>query len=325
MSSKYIFLFLVVLTILISFISLAFGSQFISPFYIFLNGTPQFTILFHFRLPRILIAICAGGLLATAGFILQTLLKNNLASPDVIGLNKGSALAIVICTLFTLYPSKSTLIAVALLGSFFTSLILFFISRRFSFSGKTIILTGIALSFLFDAITKLLTFSQKQLLMKQLTWLIGSLWGRYWEMIPLLIITCFFFLLTLYFSRDQFFLLQLDHAILSTLGKKATTITWLYLLIAAIATGVAVSTVGAISFIGLIAPHIAKKFTYTYTSWRFAFVFLTGSIILLLADLFGRSILSPLEIPAGIIVSLVGGPYFLFILLKQSKTKGVLL
>lgn len=322
MKTKRALSLLVASVALLSFISLAFGSQFISPFALFQPTTDAFATLFSFRLPRIFIAIFAGGLLSSSGFILQTTLKNNLASPDIIGLGKGSSLAIVICNFFIPYPSKTALLIASLIGALLASIILFHVAKRFRFSTKTIILTGIALAFFFDATTKLFTLSQKQLLMKQLTWLVGSLWGRYWEMVPLLILTSVVFFFIFFLTRDQFFLLQFESSVISSLGKNAASLTWFYILLSTMATGVAISSVGAIGFIGLIGPHIVKKFIPIYTHWRFVFIFLTGSIILLFADLVGRSFLSPLEIPAGIIVALIGSPYFLFILLKQRTNGG---
>ena len=309
--------------LLLSFFSLSFGSSWISPFAIikalFQQESAVLSIILQYRLPRVFIAIFAGGLFAVAGMLLQMALNNDLASPDVIGLNKCSALLIVILNFFILYPSKLSLILAALSGALIGAFILFHISRRFHFSPQTIILTGVALSFLFDALIKLLTFSQKDLLAKQMAWLVGTLWGRYWEVIPILIISTILFFGFIYFAKASLFLLQLDPSIIPTLGKKSSTLTWTYILISSLITGVAVSSVGAIGFIGLLAPHIIRRFIPTYTSLRFVFAFLVGSIILLLADLIGRSIITPTEIPAGIIVALVGGPYFLFILLIRKS------
>lgn len=321
MKNKTLLFLLVLMLIAIGFLSLSFGTIWISPLNVahalLSHNSEHFITIVSFRLPRVLIALFAGGLLALSGLLLQVALKNELASPDVIGLNKASALAIVLINFFILYPSKPLLVISALIGALASSYLLFLIARRFFFSQKTIILTGVALSFAFDAAIKLFTFSQKQLLVKQMTWLVGSLWGRYWEMIPILVLTTIFLGIFLYMTHQKFFLLQLDTGLLPTLGIKSATLTWTYVLISSLVTGITVSTVGAIGFIGLLAPHITKRITPIYTPFRFALTFIIGSLILTLADLIGRSMISPLEIPAGIIVSLIGGPYFLFLLFSK--------
>lgn len=323
MKQRFILFFSFSMMLGIAFFSLSFGTKWIHPYDVFMSfispSSEYTTLILSFRLPRILIALFAGGLLATSGFILQTALKNDLASPDVIGLNKASAFFIVILSFFIQYPTKFLLIFAALFGGIIGIAIIYMISQRFRFSTQTIIISGIALSFLFDALIKLFTFTEKQLLMKQLFWLTGSLWGRYWEMVPLLFFTSVSFALFFFFTHTHFFLLNLDHSIIPTLGKKTQSLTWLYLSIAAIVTSITVSSVGAIGFIGLLSPHIGKRLLPRYTPLRFVIVFFIGSIILLLSDLIGRSIIAPVEIPAGIIVSIIGAPYFLFILISKNK------
>lgn len=323
MKPRFIIFLCLIVTLLIGIFSLSFGTKWIHPRDIlvafFSPSSPDAAIIFSLRLPRILIAFFAGGLLATSGFILQTALKNDLASPDVIGLNKASAFFIVILSFFVQYPSKTSLVGAALFGGLIGIALIFFVSMRFRFSSQTIIISGIALSFLFDALIKLFTFAEKQLLMKQLVWLTGSLWGRYWEMVPLLFLTTVLFCAFFFFTADRFFLLQLDNAIIPTLGKRTKSLTWLYLIIASIVTSITVSSVGAIGFIGLLSPHIGKRIFSQYTSLRFLLIFFIGSIILLLSDLIGRSIIAPVEIPAGIIVSIIGAPYFLFILITKKR------
>lgn len=321
MKPRFIIFSSCILTLLIAGFSLSFGTKWIHPADIFVAlfapSSPDAAIVYSFRLPRVLIALLAGGLLATSGFILQAALKNDLASPDVIGLNKASAFFIVILSFFVNYPSKTSLVSAALFGGMVGIALIYFVSQRFRFSSQTIIISGIALSFLFDALIKLFTFAEKQLLMKQLVWLTGSLWGRYWEMVPLLFLTAVAFTVFFFLTTDRFFLLQLDNAIIPTLGKKTKSLTWLYLIIASIVTSITVSSVGAIGFIGLLSPHIGKRLLSKYTPLRFVLIFFIGSIILLLSDLIGRSIIAPVEIPAGIIVSIIGAPYFLFILIAK--------
>lgn len=305
-------------TISISFFSLSFGTEFISPnhvLYLLIEPTSTQSItLLHFRLPRIIIAFFAGGLLASSGLLLQSALKNELASPDVIGLNKGAALLIVIASYFFHFPTKMILVLSSFIGSICATSLLFHVSRKLRMEPKTLILTGVAISFAFDAAIKLFTFSNKQLLMKQMTWLVGTLWGRSWEMVPLLMISTLLLFIFLYFSQHHFFILQLDSAITPSLGSTPFKLTWLYVIVSACLTAITVSIIGSMSFIGLIAPHITKRLIPTFSPYRFVCSFLIGSFILIGSDLIARSIIAPLEIPTGIIVSLIGGPYFLYLL-----------
>lgn len=280
-------------------------------------------VLWKLRIPRIFLAILAGGLLATSGMILQIALKNELASPDVIGLNKASALGIIVLNMFVKYPSKIELIFAAVLGACVCAGLLYSIAKRFYFSPQTLILIGLALSFFFDAVIKLGTFNAQHLLMKQMFWLTGSLCGRYWEMIPLLFFTAICFCVFFYFTKESFFLLQLDDELLPTLGKNRVSLRWLYILTASLVSAITVSTVGAIGFIGLIAPHISRRILKKYTPIRFVLTFFIGSVLLLIADTLGRSLFMPIEVPAGIIVSLIGGPYFLLILVQQRKRRSL--
>lgn len=276
-------------------------------------------IIWRLRMPRVILALLAGGLLATSGMILQATVKNELASPDVIGLNKASALVIVCMNFFIAYPTKAELVGASIIGALLCAVMLYLISRLFQFSTQTIVITGVALSFFFDAALKLITINERQLLIKQMLWLTGSLWGRSWEMVPILFLTTTVFVIFFYVTRRRFFLLQLDAAILPTLGQDERKLSWLYIVVSAIVSGITVSTVGAIGFIGLIAPHISRRLMPVYSTKRFFVTFYFGSIILLLADLIGRSLFGVIEVPAGIIVAIIGGPYFLLMLIQQRK------
>lgn len=314
---------LIIFSLFLLLWSLAAGSKVLSLNQIFQGvvypESPSGILIWRFRMPRIILAILAGGLLATSGMILQITLKNELASPDIVGLNKASSFCIVLLHFFVAYPTQGEVVTISIIGSIFCALLLYFISRKNHFSASRVIISGVALSFFFDAAIKLLSMNNKQILIKQMLWITGSLLGRYWEMIPLLLCTTIFLIAFLMLTRQRLFLIQLDTSLFTTLGQNEKILNWLFIGVAAIVSGIAVSTVGAIGFIGLIAPHISRQLLPIYTAKRFLVTFYIGGIILLLADLVGRSLFGVIEVPAGIVVSLIGGPYFLFMLLQQRK------
>ncbi|MEN1967940.1 iron ABC transporter permease [Lentibacillus sp. N15] len=281
-------------------------------------------ILFSLRMPRILITLLAGMALALSGAILQTLTHNDLADPGIIGINSGAGTAIAIFFLFFPIEVGSfvyVLPLVAFAGAFITAAIIyaFSYSRHTGLQPMKLILTGVGFSMALSGIMVILTSSaEKEKVDFISTWLAGNIWGTdwpfVWAMLPWLII---FIPFTLY-KAQQLNILGLNEPVAIGVGIKIER-ERLFLLIAAVALAAsAVAVTGGIAFIGLMAPHIAKALAGPRHQAFLLIAVLIGGWLLLVADTIGHNILEPNGVAAGIIVAILGAPYFIYLLLKSN-------
>ncbi|MEE6132552.1 MULTISPECIES: iron ABC transporter permease [Bacillaceae] len=316
-------LMLVLLVIVASVISLGVGAVYISPVEVIqtLLGTSQdgLFILNNYRIPRILIALIVGASLAVAGAILQGILKNPLASPDVIGVTKGAGLLAVFVII--IFPGAS-MIAVpiaAFLGAAVIALVLMIFSHTSGAKPYTLALVGVALGAICQAGIQYFMIKFPDNVNTTLLWLTGSLWGRGWSelwfLLPALILTPIIIIFT-----PKLDILNLGDDVASGLGERTRALRYTLLGIAVILTGVAVAVVGTIGFIGLIAPHIARRLVGSQSKFLLPTSALTGALFLLIADSVGRGLVPPIEIPAGIVTAIIGGPYFLYLLRKEQSS-----
>ncbi|WP_413300744.1 iron ABC transporter permease [Bacillus sp. 1P10SD] len=289
------------------------------------NGTfKEEFILFDIRLPRIIITILAGMALAMSGSILQGITRNDLAEPGMIGINSGAGVAVAVYFLF--FPiDVGTFVylipLVAFLGAFLTTGILYVSSykRHVGLQPLRLILVGIGFSLALSGIMiVLISSSERQKVDFIAKWLAGNIWGTdwvfIWALLPWLIILIPF---TLY-KANRLNILGLSEASAIGVGIKIEK-ERIQLLLASIALAAsAVSVTGGIAFIGLMAPHIAKALVGPRNQLFIPVSILIGGWLLLTADTIGRNITSTEGIPAGIIVSLIGAPYFIYLLQKKS-------
>lgn len=269
------------------------------------------------RLARALLAILIGASLGCAGLLTQTSLRNPLASPDILGVNHGAALAAVF--ILTRFPnvSMSYLPWACLLGALVASIALkFLIGNRFT--PLFIAVSGIALSAWLAAINEYLLLSSPQSTSDVLLWLTGSLWGRGWPQLHWGIASLILLPLSLFLSQPLNLLL-LSESSASSLGIPTQRIRQCALFLSIVLTAISVAICGPLGFIGLIAPHIARRIMGGLHQLLLPASMLSGAALLLLADLLGRTILSPIEIPAGIITALLGAPYFLMLIMKPER------
>ncbi len=278
------------------------------------SGDEHYFVVHELRLPRVLLALIVGASLALAGVLVQGVIRNPLASPDLLGVSQGASLAAVI--LITLYPEVSALWlpAASLLGALGAALILWLLCGQRA-SPIKIAITGVALAAFYASAVDFVMLTRPQNLNDALLWLTGSLWGRSWEQLWLAIPAAV--LIPLAFGLSQKLNLNnLGDDYATTLGSAVPRTRFLALALAVGLTAASVAVCGPISFIGLMAPHLARRLVGGRHQRLIPVAMLTGALLLLLADLATRIIKPPIELPAGIMTAIIGGPYFLYLLKK---------
>ena len=279
------------------------------------TGREYHYVLTAYRLPRLLLALLVGAALAVAGALVQGIVRNPLASPDILGVNHAASLASVGALL--LLPSLPV-IALPLLAfaGGMAGLILLRILANTSQPMK-LALTGVALSACWASLTDYLMLSRPQDVNSALLWLTGSLWGRDWSFVkiaaPLLIL---FLPLSLRFCRDLD-LLALGDARATTLGVSVPRIRLQALLLAVAMTSTGVAVCGPISFIGLVVPHMVRSITGGRHRWLLPVSAMAGALLLVVADLLARIVHPPLELPAGVLTAIIGAPWFVWLLVRM--------
>lgn len=279
------------------------------------TGREYHFVLTSYRLPRLLLALLVGAALAVAGVLVQGIVRNPLASPDILGVNHAASLASVGALLLLPSLPVITLPLLAFAGGM-AGLILLRILANTSQPMK-LALTGVALSACWASLTDYLMLSHPQDVNSALLWLTGSLWGRDWSFVkiaaPLLIL---FLPLSLRFCRDLD-LLALGDARATTLGVSVPRIRLLALLLAVAMTSTGVAVCGPISFIGLVVPHMVRSITGGRHRWLLPVSAMTGALLLVVADLLARIVHPPLELPAGVLTAIIGAPWFVWLLVRM--------
>jgi ferric citrate transport system permease protein len=320
---NFILFALLIIMLTLSIVSLGLGAIYITPTEIIqhLLGTgtkSQSFILHNYRIPRILIAIIVGAGLATAGAILQGILRNPLASPDVIGVTKGAGLAaVIVIVLFPMSPIIYLPLSAFIGAAIITAILMLFVYKKGA-QPNTIALVGIALGAICQAGIEYFMIKFPDNVNMTLLWLAGSLWARGWDQVYLLL-PCLILIPILVGLTSKLDILSLGDDIATSLGERSKFLRYMLLSISVILIGVCVATVGSIGFIGLIAPHIARRVVGSKFKVLLPASALFGAILLLAADSLGRGLFPPIEIPAGIITAVIGAPYFLYLLRSERK------
>lgn len=283
----------------------------------------QHLVLFDFRLPRIVIAILIGMGLAVSGAVLQALTRNALADPGIIGINSGAGMVVLLYVAFYTAPASAPVFLLPILawvGGGIAALLVFMLSYRKhkGLSSNRLVLNGVAISSGFSAVTILvsLRINPEQYQFVQ-TWLAGSIWSKDWNYVLALLPFIVVLLPFVYFKAQTINVLNLGAPMATGLGA-AVAKQQIWLLAAAV--GLASSCVavsGSIGFVGLIAPHLARQLVGQRYQTLLPATALVGGLLVLVADTLGRWILQPSEIPTGIVVAVIGAPYFLYLMFRS--------
>ncbi|EOV9528531.1 FecCD family ABC transporter permease [Bacillus cytotoxicus] len=282
-------------------------------------------VLFSLRLPRITITLLAGMALSLSGAILQGITRNDLAEPGIIGINSGAGVAIAIFFLYFPIDAGSfiyLLPVVGLIGAFLTACLIYIFSYRKTTGLQPIhlTLTGIGFSFALSGTMIVIISSAERAKVDFIAkWIAGNIWGDDWvfvlAILPWLAILIPFIL----YKANRLNILALNEPVAIGVGIELEKERRSLLLAAVALAAAAVSVTGGIAFIGLMAPHIAKSLVGPRHQMFVPVAILIGGWLLLLADTIGRHIVEPSGIPAGIVVALIGAPYFMYLLLKSPK------
>ncbi len=288
----------------------------------------QEPIIFLVRFPRVLVAALAGTALAASGAVMQGMFRNPMADPGILGISSGAGLGAVFAIKLGVTAAGIFFMpAFAFAGAFIAISVIYILSYR---KGKipvmTLILSGIAISTFLGAITNIiLTLSYDYQIKEFLFWSIGGLDNRRWEHVQLVILPIAISVALMFvFSRDLNVLLIGEEEAKSVGLNPGRTRTVLLMLIS-VATASAVCVSGSISFVGLIVPHIMRLIVGPDHKILLPASAVGGAIFLVICDLISRVVVMPNELGVGIITSLVGAPYFLYLLLKSKKEGGIVL
>lgn len=278
-------------------------------------------IIFDIRLPRILTALLVGMNLALAGGLLQGLLRNPLASPQVIGVNAGAGLAAVL--IMVCYPGKIALVPVAAFGGALLAVMLVYGLSAVNGKGaeSDIILAGMCIAALLTAFTSGIMILHSDELEVTFSWLIGGLTGRGWSYFHMLWPYSLSGVCLALLLCPKVNLFMLGEEVGQSLGLAVGFYRALIMLVAAVLAGSAVSVAGTIGFIGLIAPHMARLLVGADYRYLMILAGLLGAALLLLADTAARTMFQPVEVPVGIITATIGAPFFLYLLFHKRLSK----
>ncbi len=277
----------------------------------------SFFIVYEVRMPRVLVGILAGFGLAVGGVILQSLLRNPLASPDVIGITKGAGFtAAAIIFLFPKSPSYMLPIA-ALTGAFAAFGLLIALSRKLTLTPASLALVGVAIGALFQAGTQYLIVKHPSDINMALLWMTGSMWSRNWDDALSLLPWISVLIPVSWLSFAKLNIFQLGDEVSSSLGLNVVKQRFWLIFLAVALAGISVSAVGSIGFIGLIAPHIARSIVGGRHQLLIPLAALIGADLMLLGDCLGRILIIPREIPVGIMTAILGAPYFVYLLRRE--------
>ena len=271
--------------------------------------------LMEYRLPRAMLAILLGGALAISGVLVQSVVRNPLASPDILGINNAAGLVAVSVLMFLPNLAFYWMPIFAFLGGVFSFVILWIVCG-FNFRPIKMAIIGVALSALWAAISHYLMLTNPVEINTAMLWLTGSLWGRSWSYLNVVLPWLVVLLpLPFIFCRDLD-TLGLGENKASTLGVTVNKVQISVLVLAVALSTTAVAICGPIAFLGLVAPHLARRLVGGRHRTLLPAALIIGALLLQLSDILARVIDPPTELPAGILTAIIGAPYFFYLLMR---------
>lgn len=315
LSKRY--LIIVFLLIMVSILSLSAGAVWIAPNQALKEmWTGENFILTEYRIPRMILGIVVGAALAISGAVIQGVIRNPLASPDVIGITKGASLAAVIVII--LFPKAPLYVLpfASFVGAVAISIILSLLISYKGVKGSQLALIGMAIGAIAMAIVQYLLIRNPMEANIALVWLTGSLFGRTFDhvlvILPWMIVAVPIILM---YCR-QLDLLDLGEDVATSLGTHVNRTKMILLITAVMLAGASISVVGGLSFLGLIAPHIARSIVGHKHLHIVLMSGLIGGLLMVFSDGLARAIAPPIDIPVGVLIAIIGAPYFLYVLRK---------
>ncbi|MCI8694799.1 MAG: iron ABC transporter permease [Lachnospiraceae bacterium] len=317
---RYLLLCGVILSLAIAAAGLCLGNRMLTPLQLFdiLRGRGESvnrSILLYARLPRTLAALSAGAALAVSGAVLQNVMANRLASPGVIGVNAGAGLGVTLCCAAGVLSGIRVSCA-AFAGSLITVLLIFIFSRRTNASRTTVILGGVALNSILNALRESVAVLDTEAAMLGMDFRVGGFSAvSYSRLLPaVLLILCT--LAVLFTFCNELDVVTLGDETALGVGLPVGKYRMLFLVLSALLSGAAVSFAGLLGFVGLIVPHFVRRLAGNESRILLPLCALAGAGFVTFCDTASRLLFAPYEMPVGIIMSVIGGPVFLLLLLR---------
>lgn len=321
--SAFLILFIVLLSMIV--ISISVGSVSV-PIREILAGLCNGTggnagIVRDIRIPRVMMGVLVGANLAVAGVLLQGVMGNPLADPGITGISSGASVTVMIVMLYL--PSATNLIPVyGFLGAIVACFLIYSLAWKNGISAIRIILAGVAVNAILGGVTSMLSILNSDKLTGVLSWLSGNLGKKSWSEVKIMVIyTVVGLLLTVPLCKSCN-LLALGDKNAKSLGFNPNVLRIIISVVAVFLAGISTAYAGVIAFVGLVVPHIARMLMGSDHKVLIPFSAMLGSTLLLLADTLGRTITAPYEIPVGVMMTVLGGPFFLYLLRKDQKSYG---
>lgn len=284
---------------------------------LFIEYNPDVATIYDLRFPRIFIAMLGGAATAVSGVLLQAVMKNPLADPGIIGVSSGASLVAIIVTAF--FPSLFFLTPMlAFIGGLVAFLLVYSLSWKGGLSPLRIILVGVAVNALCTGLMSAFNSATGSSYTGVASIVNANITQKTWDDFQTLAVYVVIGLVASFFVTNQCNLLSLEDKTARSLGMNVTRSRIVISVIAVLLASISTAVVGAISFLGLIVPHIARLLVGSNHKVLVPYSILLGAFTLLLADTIGRTVASPYEISAAVVMSVIGGPFFIF-LLRRSK------
>lgn len=326
LDKKIILLVLVLLLIFVGIFSIVFGSVHI-PLTDVVNAilggdstSKNTVIVLSVRLPRTLGAIFAGAALGVAGVILQSVMNNSLASPNTIGVNSGAGFFAMLSMI--LFPHSIILKSVmAFIGALITSILILLLAYLAEKSRVTIVLAGITVSSFLSAGMNMMKILDPDINVNALQFLVGSLSGVKMQSLIYPTVGIAIALVISIMLAKALNILALGDGVAISIGFKVNFYRGVFVILASVLAGLVVSYCGLIGFVGLIVPHVARFLFGNDAKVLMPVSMIMGALFVLLADLIGRIFVAPYEVPVGIVLSLFGCPFFLYLLMKKGGSR----
>lgn len=326
---KLVALFIITMALFI--ISIGLGDLKINPLTVvnlfFGGGTELQQLVVHqFRLPRIIVSMLVGMGLAVAGGILQGLIRNDLAAPDTIGVTAGAGMSVVAFLWlfsdenYSLLVSINWLPVAAFVGATFVAIAVYFLSWKDGVKPVRLVLIGIGITALMQAgTTTFMVMSPIYKASQTNIWITGSVNSVGWEDVQVLLPVMFVLLLMAFFSARNINVQSLGEDIATGVGSPVERHRFILLIISTGLVGTAVAFAGSIGFVGLMAPHMARRLVGSSFGSLLPVSAFIGAILVMLADLMGRTLFLPSIVPAGVFTAALGAPYFIYLLMKTKN------
>ncbi|MCX8659626.1 iron ABC transporter permease [Gilliamella sp. B2772] len=283
---------------------------------------PLWNIWCNIRLPRIILAVVVGMALATSGAVMQGLFRNPLADPGLLGISSGASLMVGVTILFpAVFPPIMMLygkMIAAFAGSLFICVLIYLYSLNEQCNLAKMILLGVAINAIIGSILGGLSYISDESQLRQLSlWSMGHLGKGSWDLVIVSISLIFPTLLCVIKLAHHLNILQLGDEDAHYLGINVERTKRYLLILSAVLIGTSVAVSGIIAFVGLVVPHMIRLQVGANHKWLIPGSALGGACLLLLADTLARTLVAPTEIPVGLLTSLIGGPYFLWLILRH--------